>query len=361
MRDVGRIRCSTRAAATRPTLWRWIRDAVRRRRAPDRARPTRRSSRPSTARPRGGARVRARLRPDRASPSALGSCRPSGASGCSRRSGTSWLLTRRLGYQRTFELFASRRAILDGARGRASSGSRNAVVPHDELLAAAHDWCERDRGAAAARARDDEAAAAQRGRHDLGAGDRDGGVRRAGCFTTPSTARRSRRCWLAGAPSRRWEVARSPCPTNQCVLMPRGPRTHRVPGRGRLIAVHVLDDSFVNPEDGTSAGDHLVAACCRWSRSGHRGRRLPAPRAGWRAPIAILLGMFGIVAGLEGWHYTREVGASGDDYTGLLACPPAWCSWCWRPSRCGARGGGRRPRAAVPAPRADRGRREWSS
>ena len=40
-----------------------------------------------------------------------------------------------------------------------------------------------------------------------------------------------------------------------------------------------------------------------------------------RATIALLIGMFGIVAGLEGWHYTREVGASGDDYTGLVALP----------------------------------------
>ena len=27
------------------------------------------------------------------------------------------------------------------------------------------------------------------------------------------------------------------------------------------------------------------------------------------------------MAGLEGWYYTREVGASGDDYTGLVALP----------------------------------------
>jgi 2-(1,2-epoxy-1,2-dihydrophenyl)acetyl-CoA isomerase len=55
--------------------------------------------------------------------------------------GTSWLLTRRLGSQRTFELFAGGR-ILSGAEA-AELGIANAVVPHDELLAAALEWCDR--------------------------------------------------------------------------------------------------------------------------------------------------------------------------------------------------------------------------
>ncbi|MGZ5421090.1 MAG: hypothetical protein ACXWXF_02820 [Aeromicrobium sp.] len=37
--------------------------------------------------------------------------------------------------------------------------------------------------------------------------------------------------------------------------------------------------------------------------------------------LAIVLGLFGVVAGAEGWYYTLNVGASGDDYTGLLALP----------------------------------------
>jgi 2-(1,2-epoxy-1,2-dihydrophenyl)acetyl-CoA isomerase len=55
--------------------------------------------------------------------------------------GTSWLLTRRLGYQRTFELFAGGRH-LSGAEA-AELGLANAVVPHAELLAAAREWCGR--------------------------------------------------------------------------------------------------------------------------------------------------------------------------------------------------------------------------
>ncbi len=55
--------------------------------------------------------------------------------------GTSWLLTRRIGYQRTFELFAGGR-ILSGTEA-AELGIANAVVEHDELLTAAHEWCDR--------------------------------------------------------------------------------------------------------------------------------------------------------------------------------------------------------------------------
>jgi 2-(1,2-epoxy-1,2-dihydrophenyl)acetyl-CoA isomerase len=55
--------------------------------------------------------------------------------------GTSWLLTRRLGYQRTFELFAGERH-LSGAEA-AEIGLANSVVTHEQLLPEALDWCER--------------------------------------------------------------------------------------------------------------------------------------------------------------------------------------------------------------------------
>jgi 2-(1,2-epoxy-1,2-dihydrophenyl)acetyl-CoA isomerase len=55
--------------------------------------------------------------------------------------GTSWTLTRRLGYQRAFELFAGGRQ-LSGAEA-ADLGLANAVVDHDRLLPEALEWCER--------------------------------------------------------------------------------------------------------------------------------------------------------------------------------------------------------------------------
>jgi 2-(1,2-epoxy-1,2-dihydrophenyl)acetyl-CoA isomerase len=55
--------------------------------------------------------------------------------------GTSWALTRRLGYQRTFELFAGGRH-LSGAEA-AELGIANSLHEHKELSGAAEEWCER--------------------------------------------------------------------------------------------------------------------------------------------------------------------------------------------------------------------------
>jgi uncharacterized protein len=86
------------------------------------------------------------------------------------------------------------------------------------------------------------------------------------------------------------------------------------------IALHIVDDSFLQPEAGTSAADHLVSGfvplvallVAAWTHA-----RL---RPGLRATIAILLGTFGVVAGAsEGAYHTITGGPSADDYTGLLA------------------------------------------
>jgi 2-(1,2-epoxy-1,2-dihydrophenyl)acetyl-CoA isomerase len=55
--------------------------------------------------------------------------------------GNSWLLTRQLGYQRTFGMFASGRHLSGGEAFELGLG--NEVVAHDQLLAAAASWCER--------------------------------------------------------------------------------------------------------------------------------------------------------------------------------------------------------------------------
>jgi len=54
--------------------------------------------------------------------------------------GVSWLLTRRLGYHKTLELFLSGRAVHAGEAWEL--GLVNEVVPHDELLERARWWCE---------------------------------------------------------------------------------------------------------------------------------------------------------------------------------------------------------------------------
>jgi hypothetical protein len=45
----------------------------------------------------------------------------------------------------------------------------------------------------------------------------------------------------------------------------------------------------------------------------------PRRRAGLRATIALTLGLFGIVTGVEAGYYTTKGGPSGDDFTGLAA------------------------------------------
>lgn len=56
-------------------------------------------------------------------------------------SGLSWLITRRIGYQRAFELFTSGRHLSGEEAER--MGIVNTVVPHEKLMGAADDWCER--------------------------------------------------------------------------------------------------------------------------------------------------------------------------------------------------------------------------
>jgi uncharacterized protein len=47
----------------------------------------------------------------------------------------------------------------------------------------------------------------------------------------------------------------------------------------------------------------------------------PRLRGGRRGALALTLGVFGIAGGIEGYHYAKEVGASGDDFTSLLCFP----------------------------------------
>lgn len=88
-----------------------------------------------------------------------------------------------------------------------------------------------------------------------------------------------------------------------------------------VIAVHVLDDRFLQPQPGTTAGDHLgsglvpsavlLAVAAFYSRL----------RPGLRASLAVVLGLFGVVTGIEAVYYLDAGRFSGDDYTGLVAIP----------------------------------------
>jgi uncharacterized protein len=86
-----------------------------------------------------------------------------------------------------------------------------------------------------------------------------------------------------------------------------------------VIALHVVDDSFLQPQPGTSAGDHLVSGLVPLGSLALAAAAYGRVRGGGRAAIALVAGVFGIATGIEAAYYTIRVGPSGDDFTGLLA------------------------------------------
>jgi fermentation-respiration switch protein FrsA (DUF1100 family) len=88
-----------------------------------------------------------------------------------------------------------------------------------------------------------------------------------------------------------------------------------------VITLHVLDDSFVQPQPGTTAGDHLVSGLVPLTGLALAAWAFPRLKAGAQGALALMLGPFGIAAGAEALYYMRHGGLSGDDYTGLLAIP----------------------------------------
>lgn len=86
-----------------------------------------------------------------------------------------------------------------------------------------------------------------------------------------------------------------------------------------LVAVHVVDDSFLQPQPGTSAGDHLVSGLVPLGVLLLAAWGYPRLRAGLRAVLALFFGIFGIATGVEAVYYSIKGGPTGDDFTGLLA------------------------------------------
>jgi hypothetical protein len=87
-------------------------------------------------------------------------------------------------------------------------------------------------------------------------------------------------------------------------------------------ALHVVDDNFLQPQPGTSAGDHLAGGLVQTAFFVLAAWAYPRLRPGARATLAIPVGLFMIVMGVgEAGYYSLERGPSGDDFTGLLAIP----------------------------------------
>lgn len=89
-----------------------------------------------------------------------------------------------------------------------------------------------------------------------------------------------------------------------------------------VVGLHIADDSFVQPEPGTSALDHLPGGFAQLAVLGLAAVTYRRGRAGLQATIALVTGLFALVIGATSAGYTTvTVGASGDDFTGLLVLP----------------------------------------
>lgn len=135
------------------------------------------------------------------------------------------------------------------------------------------------------------------------------------------------------------EASRAPSSGRRALRSVALARWETVLGAGAIlvVALHVVDDRFLQPQPGTSAGDHLVSGLVPLTALLLFAAFYPRLRAGWRGSLAILFGVFGVVTGIEAVYYLQAGSLSGDDYTGLLAIPAGlllvglgvrtlWCS-----------------------------------
>jgi hypothetical protein len=105
-----------------------------------------------------------------------------------------------------------------------------------------------------------------------------------------------------------------------------------------LIGLHVVDDSFVQPQPGTSATDHLASGLIPLALLALMAWAYPRVRPGTRATIALALVLPAALSGAEAIYYGGTTGLAGDDYTGLLAMAAApvllglgvWTLWTSR-------------------------------
>jgi dienelactone hydrolase len=86
-----------------------------------------------------------------------------------------------------------------------------------------------------------------------------------------------------------------------------------------LVALHVADDNWLQPNPGTSAGNHVLAGLVPLAALVAGIVLYPRLRAGAGALMSLAGGFLGVLFGTEAAYYTRAAGPSGDDYTGLLS------------------------------------------
>jgi MYXO-CTERM domain-containing protein len=88
-----------------------------------------------------------------------------------------------------------------------------------------------------------------------------------------------------------------------------------------VVALHVVDDSFLQPQPGTSAGDHLLGGLLPLAALAALALAYRHLRAGLRAVCALAVGVLGLTVASEAIYYTSQGEAGGDDWTGWLCVP----------------------------------------
>jgi uncharacterized protein len=87
-----------------------------------------------------------------------------------------------------------------------------------------------------------------------------------------------------------------------------------------LVGLHVADDSFFQPQPGTTATDHIVSGLVPLVLLGLAAWAFPRARAGSKAALALTAGLFGLlIGGAEAIYYAVQNSPAGDDYTGFVA------------------------------------------
>ena len=87
------------------------------------------------------------------------------------------------------------------------------------------------------------------------------------------------------------------------------------------VALHTVDDAFLQPNPGTSAADHLAGGLIPTALLLGTAWFYPRLRAGFRAALVFVFGYFALLSSVEGVYYASKSGPSGDDYTGFLSIP----------------------------------------
>ena len=85
------------------------------------------------------------------------------------------------------------------------------------------------------------------------------------------------------------------------------------------IGLHVLDDNFLRPQPGTSAGDHLASGLVPVAILAGVAAAYPRLPAWLRAIVAMTFGALGVAIAVPSIYYVLDGSAEGAHFTGVLA------------------------------------------